>query len=775
MCIAGRGIRGRRTPANGARTIAEPLPGARLTYRQGAHKEVCYPRPTVLDTSPPVILQVAVPTPLRRLFDYLPAPGVDPSRLRPGCILRVPFGKREVTGVLLALARNSATPGEQLRAALGLVEDSPLLPPAALALCRWAANYYFHPPGEVYTAALPRWLREGKPLPREAWRLTARGHGLPEGALRRAPSQARALAALQRGAQLHSALREAGIASAALRELTRKGLIERCLSPQRNPTGRRRETGPSLAAEQSVAIEAVSLGQFQCHLLEGVTGSGKTEVYFQLIARCLDAGRQALVLIPEIGLTPQTLARFETRFATPIAILHSGLAEGRRLSAWEAARSGVAGIVIGTRSAVLTPLARPGLLVVDEEHDSAYKQQDGFRYSARDVAVKRAQIEGCPIVLGSATPSLETLRNARLGRYAHHRLKARRGGALPTLYTLDLRGKTVHAGLSDELLQAIEETVEVEQRQALLFLNRRGYAPTLQCHSCGWIAGCEHCDARLTVHLRRRALRCHHCAARKPLPVHCPACAGTTLLTQGLGTEQTEDFLRNRFKCPIHRVDSDAMRGAEAMQALLSIAQQEEPCIILGTQMLTKGHHFPALQLVGIIDADALLYSADFRGEERMAQLITQVGGRAGRERRGARVLIQPPKPEAEVFTLLKTASYSALAEKLLIEREARGLPPSGQLLLLRVDARQEAQAERFLRELRRAVDARLPGETRCFGPLPSSMARRAGRFRWQLWCLSPTRRSSHQAARQLVAAASEQSKPRDLNWFIDVDPIDMQ
>lgn len=728
----------------------------------------------MLDTSPPVILQVAVPTPLRRLFDYLPAPGVDPSRLRPGCVLRVPFGKREVTGVLLALARDSATPIEQLRAALGLVEDSPLLPPAALALYRWATDYYFHPPGEVCAAALPRLLREGKALPREAWRLTARGHGLPEGALRRAPAQARALEALQRGAQLHTVLRETGISSAVLRELTHKGLIERCLWPPRHPTPRRRASGPPLAAEQSAAIEAVGLGQFQCHLLEGVTGSGKTEVYLQLIARCLDVGRQALVLIPEIGLTPQTLARFETRFETPIAILHSGLAEGRRLSAWEAARSGAAGIVIGTRSAVLTPLARLGLLVIDEEHDSAYKQQDGFRYSARDVAVKRAQLEGCPIVLGSATPSLETLRNARLGRYAHHRLTGRRGGALPTLHTIDLRGKSLRAGLSDDLLQAVKDTVEIDKRQVLLFLNRRGYAPTLQCHSCGWVAGCEHCDARLTVHLRRRALRCHHCAARKPLPVQCPACFGSVLLTRGLGTEQTEDFLRSRFKCPIHRVDSDAMRGPEAMQALLSIARGEEPCIILGTQMLTKGHHFPALQLVGIIDADALLYSADFRGEERMAQLIVQVGGRAGRERRGARVLIQTHNPKAELFAVLKAASYSALAEKLLIEREARGLPPSGQLLLLRVDARREAQAERFLQELRRAVDARLPGETRCFGPLPSSMPRRAGRFRWQIWCLSPTRRASHRAARQLVAAASEQDRPRDLNWFIDVDPIDM-
>jgi len=677
--------------------------------------------------------------------------------------------------VLVGLLEESEAAVEQLRPAFALLEEHALLAPKTLALLQWAADYYLHPIGEVCAAALPKAIRDGKPLPRTAWSLSDRGKGLPEDALKRAPAQARALKLLQECRQGHETLRAAGLSSAVLRELHTKGLIERCLPSSQPPRWELREPGPTLAAEQEAVIAAIEPGQFQCHLLQGVTGSGKTEVYLQLISHCLQAGQQALVLIPEIGLTPQTLARFESRFATPIAVLHSGLSDGQRLAAWQAAQSGAAGIIIGTRSAVLAPLARLGLLLVDEEHDASYKQQDGFRYSARDVAVKRAQLEDCPVVLGSATPSLESLRNARQGRYRHHQLRHRRSGAMPTIKTIDLRGAALRAGIGEELLRALRHTVEVEERQALLFLNRRGYAPTLQCHSCGWVADCDHCDARLTVHLRQRALRCHHCAARKPLPSQCPACGGNALLTQGLGTEQTEEYLRSSFKCPVHRVDSDAMRGRDAMDTLLEIAQRQEPGIILGTQMLSKGHHFPAVQLVGVIDADALLYSADFRGEERMAQLITQVGGRAGREEAGGLVLVQTHCPEAEIFTTLKAANYDALADGVLAEREKRGLPPAGQLFLLRADAREEAAAERFLAQLRYAVNPHLPAGCQCFGPLPSSMPRRAGRFRWQIWCLAPTRRALHEAAQQLVAAAEQQGKPRELNWFIDMDPIDVQ
>ncbi|MFT7286988.1 MAG: primosomal protein N' (replication factor Y) [Halieaceae bacterium] len=646
-----------------------------------------------------------------------------------------------------------------------------------LSLCRWAADYYSHPLGEVLMAALPRALREGRPPPRDAWRLSTRGLGLADNALARAPAQSRVIRRLQESRSCnHQTLREEGISAAILRELQRKALIERCLNEPTPVDASLRETGPPPGEEQAAAITAIGGQQgFGCHLLEGVTGSGKTEVYLQLIAACLARGEQSLVLVPEIGLTPQTLARFAARFATPIAVLHSGLSDGQRLRHWLAASSGSAGIVLGTRSAILTPMASLGLIVVDEEHDSSYKQQDGFRYSARDVAVKRAQLENCRVVLGSATPSLESLYNVQRGRYGHHQLHHRQGGgALPTLETIDLRGVPLQGGISELLLAAVRQTVEVEKQQALLFLNRRGYAPTLQCHSCGWVAGCRNCDARMTVHLRQRCLRCHHCAARQPLAPRCPDCGSDALMARGLGTEQTEEFLRSTLKCPVYRVDSDAMRGPEAMQMLLSIAHSDEPCVLLGTQMLTKGHHFPAVQLVGVIDTDALLYSADFRGPERMAQLLIQVAGRAGRERQGGRVLLQTHYPSDPLVMGLRGGSYREMALRLLESRCAAGLPPAGQLFLLRSDAVQETAGEKFLQAVRATAVQQLPSGCQIIGPLPSAMPRRAGRYRWQLWCLAPSRTLSQEATRLLTHIAEGMARSKELSWFIDVDPVDV-
>ncbi len=728
-------------------------------------------------TSAQGILRLAVPAPLRRTFDYLPPAPSDAGNtaLQPGHALRVPFGRREVTAVVLAVADAADHPIGELKAALRLIDEQPLLPSALVDLLCWAADYYQHPVGEVFSAALPAALRSGKGLPMDAWRLTLRGRGLAEDALRRAPSQARAIKLLRRRACPHAELRAAGISSAVLRELDNKRLIERCHRGGMAPPAELRETPPRLAEEQAEALQAIDETEgFACHLLEGITGSGKTEVYLQLIERCLQRGRQALVLIPEIGLTPQTVARFAARFAATVVTLHSGLADGERLAAWQAARAGGAGIVIGTRSAILTPLARPGLLIVDEEHDGSYRQQDGFRYSARDLAVKRAQLEGTPVVLGSATPSLESLENVARGRYHHHQLRGRRaGGMLPELSTIDLRGLPLQAGVSEALFAAIRDTVVVARRQVLLFLNRRGYAPTLQCHDCGWVADCEHCDARLTVHLRQRSLRCHHCGARHALPAHCGDCGGPRLLTRGLGTEQAEETLAARLPCPVHRVDSDAMRPRQAMQALLDIAERGEPCVFIGTQMLTKGHHFPAVQLVGIIDADALLFSADFRGEERMAQLITQVAGRAGREDSGGRVLLQTHYPDSGLFRELRTGSYGAAARRMLGERRAAGLPPAAQLVMLRADAPVDKDAEAFLAQLRRQLPP-LPAGCAIIGPLPSSLPRRAGRFRWQLWCISRDRRATQRTLRALVATGESLRRPRQLNWFVDVDPVDV-
>jgi primosomal protein N' (replication factor Y) len=456
-------------------------------------------------------------------------------------------------------------------------------------------------------------------------------------------------------------------------------------------------------------------------------------------------------------------------------VLHSGLSDAQRYLAWEAARTGAAHIVIGTRSAIFTPLAAPGLIIVDEEHDSSYKQQDGFRYSARDVAVKRAQIHACPILLGSATPSLESIQNVLAGRYQHHQLTRRASsGGMPDIKALDVRRQQLQAGLSDALITAVEDKLRLEQ-QILLFLNRRGYAPTLQCHDCGWIAECHACDARLTIHRRRRRLRCHHCGDSSALPRQCPQCHSERLLAAGLGTEQTEEFLRARFTLwPIYRVDSDSMQNKGTMQTLVEEINRGEPCILLGTQMLTKGHHFPAVSLVAVIDADALLFSADFRGEERMAQLLTQVAGRAGRAELPGSVLLQTHYPDHPALLAMLGTSYAEQARKLLKHRQENGMPPAGQLVVLRTDCPNAEYGEQFLQNLRERSTAQLPGGARLIGPLPSPMQRRAGKYRCQLLLTAPNRKVAQAAARLLVVNADAIPSRQGLKWSIDIDPQDV-
>ena len=667
-----------------------------------------------------------------------------------------------------------------LKPALEILDQSPLIDPQLLQLCHWAADYYHHPLGDVYSNLFPRRLREGKPHSSHdapGWQLTVRGKGLPGEALPRSPRQAQAISMLRQTPVIeNSEFRNSGISGAILRSLQDKNLIETCTISQPLQTASSNQS-LILNTEQATALAALTgAGEgFSCHLLEGVTGSGKTEIYLQLIEDCLQRGRQALVLVPEIGLTPQTLARFQQRFAANIAVLHSGLSDAQRYRAWEAARTGAAHIVIGTRSAIFTPLAIPGLIIVDEEHDSSYKQQDGFRYSARDVAVKRAQIHACPILLGSATPSLESIQNVLAGRYQHHQLTRRASsGGMPDVKVLDVRRQELQAGLSDTLIAAIDDKLRLGQ-QILLFLNRRGYAPTLQCHDCGWIAECHACDARLTIHRRRRRLRCHHCGDSSALPRQCPRCHSERLLAAGLGTEQTEEFLHTRFKqWPIYRVDSDSMQNKGTMQALVEEINRGAPCILLGTQMLTKGHHFPAVSLVAVIDADALLFSADFRGEERMAQLLTQVAGRAGRAELPGSVLLQTHYPDHPALLAMLSTSYAEQARELLKRRHENGMPPAGQLVVLRTDCPNADYGEQFLQSLRERSAPHLPGEARLIGPLPSPMQRRAGKYRCQLLLTAPNRKAAQAAASLLVANAEAIPSRHGLKWSIDIDPQDV-
>jgi primosomal protein N' (replication factor Y) len=729
------------------------------------------------------ILRLAIPSPLRRQFDYLPPTGSSPAEiaaLRPGVRIRVPFGSREVTGFLLAVCSDSQVPASALKPALEILDAAPLVDSKLLELAQWAATYYHHPPGEVFSSLFPKRLREGKSQQAqgiEGWQLTTRGKGLPPAGLKRSPKQASAIEILNAGHRVASSEFKAnGISAAVLRSLVEKDLVESVTIQQPHSKA---VAGPALDLnpEQADAVQTMlkASESFSCHLLEGVTGSGKTEVYLQLIEDCLQRDRQALVLIPEIGLTPQTLERFQQRFTANIVVLHSGLTDAQRYQAWEAARTGQAHIVMGTRSAIFTPMLNPGLIVVDEEHDNSFKQQDGFRYSARDVAVKRGQVHDCPVLLGSATPSLESIHNADSGRYQHHKLTQRAGaGQMPSLRALDVRRLPLEAGLSPELLAAIDRMLGLG-RQSLLFLNRRGYAPTLQCHDCGWVAECKACDSRLTVHRRKRHLRCHHCGATSALPPRCPDCHSQQLMTAGLGTEQTEDFLRERFaKWPIYRVDSDSMQSKNAMVDLVQEIKKGEPCILLGTQMLTKGHHFPGVSLVAVIDADALLFSTDFRGEERMAQLLTQVAGRAGREELPGEVLLQTHYPDHDAIQALLSTSYADQARDLLKGRLASGLPPAGQLVVLRSDCKDARYGEQFLHDLRQRSAAHLPPGAGMIGPLPSPMQRRAGRYRSQLLLTAPNRKVAQQAATVLVANADSVKTRQGLNWSIDIDPQDL-
>jgi primosomal protein N' (replication factor Y) len=728
------------------------------------------------------VLQVVVDSPLPSVFDYLPPRG-GPEKIPAGVRVRVPFGARRVVGLVTAQATQSELPRERLRRISEVLDTEPVLDHGLLELLSWAADYYQHPLGEVLFAALPVLLRQGAPARVEGlkryYATAAATEEASAQALRRAPRQAAVLARLVAEPRGISTEQFAGDAASrrALSALVERGLVraesEPCLP---RPTGTP-QPSPALNAAQQRAVETVlaALGGFRSYLLEGITGSGKTEVYLGLIERVLATGRQSLVLVPEIGLTPQLVERFRRRFACPIAVLHSGLNDSERLCAWLSARAGEAPIVIGTRSALFTPLPSLGLVVVDEEHDLSLKQQEGFRYHARDLAVLRAQREGVPIVLGSATPSLESLQNARKGNYELLMLPERAGGAEPPrLELLDLRHRPLDAGLSEALLGAVERHLS-QEGQVLLFLNRRGYAPTLLCHDCGWIARCDRCDAHMTFHAVAGRLRCHHCGAERASPHTCPDCGGTELIRLGQGTERLEEVLSRRFPAErVLRIDRDTTRRRGAVEARLEAARSGEHRILVGTQMLAKGHDFPGLTLVGIIDIDQGLFSADFRAPERMAQLIVQVAGRAGRASRAGEVLIQTHHPEHPLLNALVLQGYPAFAQAALGEREAAGLPPFAHLALLRAEATRPEEPAAFLRAARELFEAGAGAQVELLGPAPAPMELRAGRYRAQLLLSATERRALHQCLRAGVAQLPALKGARRVRWSLDVDPQEM-
>ena len=738
-----------------------------------------------------MILQVALDTPLRRVFDYFWAPQVTtataaagnttPATPPLGVRVRVPFGRRQLIGVLVGTALESTVDPVKLKTAIEIVDERPVFDTVTFELLRWAAEYYHHPLGEVIAAALPVSLREGQAAHDtiELWTPSAVGREeLERPSDRRAAQQRALLAWLAEHAPASSDKIRVHWKPALLRALAERGwatATQRAAS-EAPPDLEVRASEVTLTDAQDEVVSAISasLGHFAAHLLYGVTGSGKTEVYLRVIAAAIAAGGQALVLVPEIGLTPQLVARFRERFSTGVAVLHSALTGTDRRDAWRAAHAGQARIVIGTRSAVFTSLPQLALVVVDEEHDASYKQHEGFRYSARDLAVWRAQRAQVPIVLGSATPSLETLENVAQARYSQSLLPQRPGAARPPRMALvDLRKHASEQGLSQPALQAIKHHLSAGG-QVIVFLNRRGYAPSLFCNACGWVAPCAHCDARMTLHRRAARLRCHHCGASAPVPQTCGNC-GQPLNPVGQGTERVEETLTRLFPdAPLARLDRDTAAGRVAMEGVLDRVHSGEARILVGTQMLTKGHHFPEVSLVVILDADQGLFASDYRATERLAQTITQVAGRAGRAARAGEVLIQTEFPEHPLLTRLIAEGYPGFAASALKERREAEWPPFSRLAMLRAEAKDTAQLDVFLQAAADSGRAWPDAGVKILGPAAALIARRADHFRAHLLIESATRSALQRFLARWLPQVERLPGPTGLRWSIDVDPLEV-
>ena len=724
------------------------------------------------------VVSVGLDVPLSREFEYLAA---DASDADIGRRVVVPFGPRTAVGVVLGVAEQSVFPVEKLKRVTRVLRDSPGFAADDLRLLRFVSDYYHYPLGQVVMNALPTRLRRPDPVARAQeteYALTDAGLAVRVDEI---PGRSRVKRVVLEALLAHGALTPAQVkalaatAPAAMKALEAAGWVARrarAVHPARSTAA---AAGPPLNAAQSQAVEAIvaALGGFTPFLLHGVTGSGKTEVYLRVAERVLEAGRQVLMLVPEIALTPQLEAMVQARFpGTLMTSLHSGLNETERAKNWLAAHAGEAKIVLGTRLAVFAPLPGLGLIVVDEEHDASFKQTEGFCYSARDVAVVRASQRGVPIVLGSATPALETYHNARSGRYTPLALPERINGRPPNIACVSVRAGQAFEGLAPELTDAIERAVG-RGEQALVFINRRGYAPVLMCHACGWLSGCNRCSAQLVVHLPARELHCHHCGHCERVPHACPTCGNPDLAPIGQGTQRIEQSLTQRFAgARILRIDRDSTRRKNAWSDMRRRIHAREVDILVGTQILAKGHDFPHLALVCVLNADAMLYSADFRASERLYALLTQVSGRAGRGEAQGEVLIQTEFPQHPLYAALCRQDFEGYAEALLDERRTAGFPPFVHQVLLRAEAPEVDTALAFL-DHAKEIGRALQGEVELYDPVPASMVRLAGRERAQLLVQARSRPRLHaflEAWRDMLAA----EKSSVARWALDVDPIEL-
>lgn len=721
------------------------------------------------------IVRVALDIPLATLFDYFLAENMTVVE---GQRVVVPFGRKQMVGVVMECSVSSDLAVERIKAVVQILDDVPPLPAELLKLLRFCSDYYHHPIGMTVMSALPARLRNSLPVILKralTYILSVSGRSLDLSQFpKRRVVQLRILTALQEHALSPALLKAISPAApATLKLLIESGWVE--ASADVAPGNFTFNEEHTLTAEQQSAVDAVNqLQGYHTFLLHGVTGSGKTEVYVHLLQQVLQRGGQVLLLVPEINLTPQLEYYFRSRFPdTDLVSLHSGLNDGERTQNWLLAQSGHARIILGTRLAVFTPLPQLALIIVDEEHDASFKQQDGLRYSARDVAIFRANERGVPIVLGSATPSLESYYNARSGRYTLLRLieRAAQLAQLPGVRCVNISNALLPEGISKELLAALAERL-LRGEQSLVFINRRGYAPVLMCTACGWLSGCPNCAGKMVLHLKDGRLRCHHCGHQTRVPHACPTCGNADLQPVGIGTQRIETALQTHFPAArILRVDRDSTRNKGTWNAMRKQIQDEAVDILVGTQMLAKGHDFHNLTLVCVLNPDSALYSSDFRASEKLFAQLAQVAGRAGRGDKPGEVLVQTSFPDHPLFRALRAHDYDTWAATLLAEREQAGFPPFVFQVLLRAEGKQEAEVHDFMQQARGAA-AGLHMQVEIYGVVPAALPRRANHIRYQLLVQSDTRKNLQQFLR-VWKPLLDVIPAKKLRWSLDIDPLE--
>ena len=711
-------------------------------------------------------IKVAIGVNVDLLFDYLTE-----LEVQVGARVIVPFRNKDMVGVVFEVGAQHECEQKKIKQVKKVLDQVPLLAKHDIDFLLWASNYYHEPIGLVAMHAFPKLMRAasaqiqsaayiscdlGKTkLPQKQKELYEYLNGIPEGC-----------------SKWH--LLSAGFKEKTILALEKKAGIAETSHIAKAPYVARASL-VTLNEMQNNAVEVITAApKHEVFLIEGITGSGKTEVYLEAIDKVLAKGKKALVLLPEIGLTPQILARFKRRFDTNIAILNSELSDVERLASWMQINLNEASIIIGTRLAIFTPIQNLGLIVVDEEHDGSFKQQSGFRYMARDLAIVKAKMLDIKIILGSATPSLESYYNAEVGKYKKIQLASRAGAAkLPEVRLIDLRARKLQHGLSQDLIATITKHIAAG-KQVLLFLNRRGYCPVILCHSCGWSAKCQNCDASYTYHKKSNYLFCHICNSKKAVMDKCGACDGTELLQVGLGTEKLEEHLVELFPdTKITRADRDVVNKNNTLSDILSSAYAGEPQILLGTQMLAKGHDLPNLTLVGVIDADGALYSSDFRAGEKLMQNIVQVSGRAGRSDYTGEVLIQTHLPDHSFFQAALSAKYKDYSKIALLERAHSGMPPYGSLALLRVETSHAETAFNYLAKIRSLSNINAYSGVQLLGPMSAPMPKKSGKYHAQLLIHGISKQKVHSFIKQLTLTIN-QLKHNSVKLNIDIDPQEM-